>query len=231
MKERMASMVGESGTTMEFLGRKIMDGKLEGISIELVIADHPNTPPIDRAEILRIPVKIVERNKFKNRNSYGEALLQLFERYRISVVSLNGTLNIIPGNVLNGFNGRIFNQHPGPKKETEKTWGIMPYAIMLEFIHLTGRNEGTDVIIHRVTNQVDEGPTVAISHVPIFEEDTAETLQERGKEVERQLQLEFWENFVKGEVQEVHDTVYMRPGEEHLLRAARLKARKDYPTG
>jgi len=117
----MASMVGESGTTMEFLGREIMDGKLEGIGLELVIADHSNTPSTSRAEILRIPVEVIEKAKFKNRNSYGEALLRLFERYRISVISLNGTLNIIPENVLNEFEDRIFNQHPGPKKETEKT--------------------------------------------------------------------------------------------------------------
>ena len=102
---------------------------------------------------------------------------------------------------------------------------------MLEFTKLTGRNEGTNVIIHRVTNQIDEGPTVAISHVPIFEEDTAETLQERGKERERQLQLEFWKGFVKGEVKEIKDTVYMRPGEEKILESARQKARKDYPNG
>ncbi len=227
----MASMVGASGTTMEFLGREIMDGKLEGIGLELVIADHSNTPSITRAEILRIPVEVIERAKFKNRNSYSEALLRLFERYQISVASLNGTLNIIPDNVIDHFRGRIFNQHPGPKKETEKTWGIRPYAIMLEFAKLTGRNEGTDVIIHRVTPEVDGGSTVAIAHVPILDGDTPEALQERGKEAERNLQLDFWRKFIQGEVSEIADTVYMKPGEEEILLDARFAARRKYPHG
>ena len=230
MKERMASMVGESGTTMEFLGRQIDDGNLN-IDLALVIADHPNTHSVTRAEILRIPVKVIARSNYPDKNSYGESLNRLFDRYRITVVSLNGTLNIIPNNIIDRFGGRIFNQHPGPKKETEKTWGILPYAIMLEFSRLVGRNEGTDVIIHRVTPKIDEGPTVAIAHVPILEDDTPEKLQERGKEVERNLQLEFWERFTKSEVIEIPDHQYMRPGEEHLLRTARQKARKDYPNG
>lgn len=230
MKERMASMVGESGSTMEFLGQQIALGNLN-LDLVLVVADHPNTPATARAEALRIPTEVVERKNFKDRNSYGEALLKLFDRYGISVVSLNGTLSIIPDNVINEFSEHIFNQHPGPKKETEKTWGIMSYAIMLEFTRLSGRNEGTDVIIHRVTNQIDEGPTVAISHIPILDKDTPEALQERGKEAERKLQLEFWRKFIKDEVSEIKDTVYMRPGEEHLLEAARQKARKDYPKG
>jgi folate-dependent phosphoribosylglycinamide formyltransferase PurN len=166
-----------------------------------------------------------------DRYGFGQALTQAARELSATVVSQNGWLPYTPSNFIDAYKEVIFNQHPGPKKETKATHGIQPHAIMHELSKRTGRNEGTDVIIHKVDEEYDHGITVARSHVNILEEDTPEILQAQALYHEYLLQVWFWGQFMRGDVRQVPDQVYIRPGEENLLRDIRKDVRQQYPDG
>jgi len=98
---------------------------------------------------------------------------------------------------------------------------------MLYIARKTGRNEGTEVIVHRVTSKWDKGELVAMRNVPIEDvNEESKVLQERAKLVEHQLQIDFLNEYARGIVLElVSLTQYIRPGEEHILFEARRYAR------
>jgi folate-dependent phosphoribosylglycinamide formyltransferase PurN len=236
-REVLVSMGSGGGTTGYSNGVGIAIGLVPGLELGGFIVGGETVGMVKKAERLKVPYRVVNQEKFRgadgrvDRYGFGQALIKAARELGGSVISQNGWLPYTPENFIDAYKEVIFNQHPGPKKETENTHGIQPHAIMLEFAKQTGRNEGTDVIIHRVTPEIDGGETVALSHVNILEEDTPQTLQSQALYHEYVLQILFWNQFMKGEVREVQDHVYMRPGEEKILRDARRKARRDFPDG
>ena len=236
-KEILVSMGSGGGTTAYHVGVGLELGLPEGMELGGYISGAEEIGLVNKARRLKKPCVVVDRSKYAGTDlqvdeyGYGQALIKAARGFGGTVVSLNGFLDKVPGNFINAFEERIFNQHPGPKKETRATHGVQPHAIMLELARLTGRNEGTDVVIHRVDEEWDHGVTVARSHVNILEEDTPESLQAIAMHHEYLLQVWFWSQFMKGDVKKIPDQIYMRPGEEKLLGDIRKSVRQQYPHG
>lgn len=236
-KERGAFLASGGGTTFDAIGVAIQKGKIKGLDPAVLIVSKRNIGAAAKSEVLRIPWEVADPDDFRGNDGevdeygYGQFINRILDRYGVTVVSQNGWLIKTPKNVIDRFPESIFNQHPGPKWETRATKGKQPHAIMLEFSRLTGRNEGTEVIIHRVDEIWDHGATVAKNHVPILEGDTVQSLQERALPYEYALQIDHWNRFLRGEVKEIKDQRYMRPGERYILNEARAKARADFPDG
>ena len=238
MAERLASFISGGGTTMEQIGLAYKRKEIP-IKLVLVISSTPKAGGIEKAGKLGIPHVVVNPDDFRgedqevDQEGFG---LKLRERLRdkgVTAITQNGWLPLTPENVIDEYRDTIFNQHPGPKEVTGKTKGIQPHAIVLYIARHTGRNEGTEVITHRVTPKFDEGPTVGITPVPIhLPHDYAKRLQRRALPKEHQLRIELLKQLARGDVKEVSSpTQYIKPGEEKILRDARAYARKRYPEG
>lgn len=241
MKERLATLISGGGTTMQEIARTCQSGKIP-MDIACVISSTPFAGGIEEAMLLGIPNKdviVINPEDFRgadkkvDQEEFGSAILKELRERRVTVVTQNGWLPLTPEVVVDEYVGAIFNQHPGPKKETRATHGIQPHAIMLYIAQHTGRNNGTEVITHRVSEKWDDGPTVGIVSVPIFDiNEDPEILQKRALPIEHQLQIELLKQVARGDVKEVSpQTQYIRPGEENILSAARKNARERYPDG
>lgn len=235
-KENLVSM-GSGGSTFLSLGVGMSRGFVPGVELSGLIIPQENDVNVSNARRLDILWKVVNRESFRGDDGrvdeygFGQALNKAIAEFGGTIVSQNGWLQKTPRNTIEQYAGAIYNQHPGPKRETWATHGKQPHAVMLELVRLIERNEGTDVIIHRVDEKLDHGETIAISHIPIFETDTPESLQRAALYFEYMLQLDHWRRVIEDKVRNVSEPVYMREGEEYLLKQAREKARKDYPDG
>ncbi|MEK7558700.1 MAG: hypothetical protein AAB521_00170 [Patescibacteria group bacterium] len=235
-KENLVSL-GSGGSTFLNLGVGISRGFVPKLNLSGLIISEENEINVPNARRLGAPWRVVNQESFRGDDGkvdeygFGQALNKAIAELGGTVVSQNGWLQKTPRNTIEQYSGVIYNQHPGPKRETRATHGKRSHAIMLELVRLTGRNEGTDVIIHRIDEKWDHGETVAISHVPIFEADTPESLQRAALYFEYILQLDHWRRVVEDKVTNVSEPVYMRPGEEHLLIEARDRAKEIYPNG
>lgn len=241
MRERLATLISGSGTTMQEIVKACQSGEIP-MDIACVISSSPIAGGIKKAKRLGIPDKdiiVIDPNDFRgsdkkiDQKGFGLKVLKELKERGVTVVTQNGWLPKTPKNVIDEYRDAIFNQHPGPKKETGGTHGIQPHAVMLYISQHTGRNMGTEIIAHRVNEKWDDGPTVGIVSVPILDiNEDPKTLQERALPVEHRLQIKLLQQVVREDVKEVHsEKQYIKPEEEHILLAARKNARERYPNG
>lgn len=220
------------------MARAILRGEVK-MEIACVIASTLEAGGLIKAQTLGIPVEVVNPTDYTGADgkvdlyAFGVANLAVLRKYGATVVTQNGYLARTSDVVIDAFRDAIFNQHPGPKKETAGTKGTQPHAIMLYIAQATGRNCGTEVITHRVNSKWDDGMTVGVVPVPI--EDIYEDpklLQARALPVEHKLQIALLQQIVKGKVREVGIIKrYTSIREEEILRSARAYARERYPDG
>ncbi len=151
------------------------------LPIAVVIVDRP-CAAVERAERAGIPAEIVERIDFGpdfDRLAYTHRVVDALERHRVDVVAMAGFGTILEKPVHDAFPGRIVNTHPA-LLPAFKGWHAVDDALAAG-VKVTG------CTVHLATLEVDDGPILAQEAVPVLDDDTAETLHERIKEVERRL--------------------------------------------
>ncbi len=240
MAERLVSLISGGGSTMQHIGRAIENNEIPGLEFAGVIASDETTAAtgIQRALELGVPVFLCNPERFRgddgqiDRYGFGQELIRDIKKVGGTVVTQNGWLPWTPDNVIEEFEDAIYNQHPGPLPETKNLHGMQPHATMLDFVRKTGRNEGTEVVAHRVVSGMDEGALVGVRDVAIEHTDWPKRLQKRALPVEHQLQVDVLNDHVKGQIQEMaQEYHFRRDGENKLLLASRKHARRRYPNG
>lgn len=218
---KLAILASGAGSTAEAIFDKA----------SLVITNNPQAGIISRAQDFGLPVEIVERNG-KSLEEFGEELLQVLRKHDIEFISQNGWETLTPSNVVKAFEGRITNNHPAPLDPGYPDFGgkgmkgLVVHQAVLNFAKAVNRPFNTEIDIHLVTEEFDKGELVAIREVEVKSDDTAESLQMRLKEVEKQLMRDFWdevEEIGKIEVIKRSERV-IKEGEESILDEAKRKA-------
>jgi phosphoribosylglycinamide formyltransferase-1 len=243
-RERWASLISGSGSTME---RMVVSTRWDGVEVDagLVVASNPRAAGIERARRQGVPVKVIDPNEFKrygehSKEVFGEKLLEVLDDHKITVVTQNGWRPTTPENVIDQYQGRIFNQHPGPIPEFggRGMYGMRVHAAVWLFRHLNNRHKAapedlwTEVVAHRVGYELDDGAVVKSCRVPILPQDSYEDLQKRALPVEHEVQIALLRDIAAGTVREVPAREpILKPGQENDLKFAKLMAGKYCPRG
>lgn len=151
------------------------------IPVSLVVADRP-CRGLEIAADAGIPTELVERDRFDagfDRDAYSSRLAHALESHRIDLVAMAGFGTILSEPMHDRFGGRIINTHPA-LLPAFRGWHAVRDALA-HGVKVTG------CTVHVAGLDVDTGPILAQEAVVIHDDDTAETLQERIKEVERRL--------------------------------------------
>lgn len=207
---RLAILASGSGTTAEAIVRSKV------VNVVLILSNNSMVGVKDRALDLNIPFEHKPRaphRVFKSSGNedeeasslnYGDALLLTFKNYGVTHISQNGWMVPTPKNVIQTYDGRIFNQHPGPLDPGHPDFGgkgmfgERVHESVLRFSRETGHLSTTEATIHRVIEEYDKGELMMTESIPILKNDTAESLAERLLPVEHSLQIRFWEHMVRG---------------------------------
>ena len=171
---KIAVLASGSGTILESI-------VASDVQVSLVVVDRPC-----RAEEVAAAsgVKVVQMYRSEwgssfDRKSYSEGLSKVLVDEGIDLIAMAGFGTIVTEELHRNFEGRIMNTHPSllpsfpgwHAVEAALTFGVMV----------------TGCTVHLATVEVDAGPILAQRAVEVFEDDTAATLHERIKEVERTL--------------------------------------------
>lgn len=237
MTERWVSFISGEGTTMEAGIAAVQNGEIRNLKAACVISSSSDAGGVRKASDQLVPVRVVRRKDFRDKNGkidlkkYGERLLRILKEYEATLVTLNGWRYLIPENVIGEYDGRIFNQHPGPVPEFggDKMLGIRVHAARLNFVRAVERDYWTETVIQRVDKKFDEGAVVKSKKIEILSDDTPESLQRRVLPVEHESFVEFLKDFVSGNIREVKKTQFVLPGEEQILFKAKEDAIRAYP--
>jgi phosphoribosylglycinamide formyltransferase-1 len=174
---RIAVLVSGSGTILE----AIVDA---GIEVSLVVSDRP-CRGLERAAGHGIESLLVDRRAFGgfgegfDRAAYTDALSDALGERQIDLVAMAGFGTVLGASIHDRFNGRILNTHPALLPSFPGWHGVED--ALAAGVSVSG------CTVHLATLEMDAGPILAQAEVPVFDDDTVESLHERIKQVERRL--------------------------------------------
>ncbi len=146
--------------------------------VVLVVSNKPGCAALTRAADRGIAQVVLERPRD------GDALLALLQEHRIEVLVLAGYLALVPPQVTRAYRGKIVNVHPSllPAFGGPGMYGRHVHtAVLAAGARISGAT------VHFVDEVYDRGAIIAQWPVPVFEEDTPETLAARVLRVEHAL--------------------------------------------
>lgn len=165
-------LISGHGSNLQALIDACKNGRLKG-KIAAVFSNNAEAYGLERAQNADIPTCVLNPEDFADRAAFDAALANEIEQYEPALVILAGYMRILSPEFVAQFAGKMLNIHPSllPKYP-----GLHTHRKALEN---GDREHGTSV--HFVTDELDGGPLILQAKVPVFSDDTEESLSERVK--------------------------------------------------
>ena len=177
-RARLAVLASGSGSNLQAIHDHLVAlGASAPAEVVLVISDREQAGALERARGWGVTAICLPRS---NANGLGALLAE----HRVSLIALAGYLRLVPPDVVRAFRGRLLNVHPAL---LPAFGGAGMYG---QRVHEAVLRSGATVsgpTVHFVSEQYDEGATIAQSPVPVRAGDTAATLAERVLAAEHRL--------------------------------------------
>jgi len=204
--KRFSVLVSGGGTNLQALIDRVQDGTIKA-DIAGVISSREGVYALERAQRHGIKTRVISKKSFGSQQEYDEALLAALREDRAEFVVLAGFLSILGKAVVQAYKNRILNIHPAllPDFGGKGYYGLRVHeAVLRSGVKKTGAT------VHLVDEGTDTGPIVAQECVPVFKDDTPETLQRRVMQVEHRLLPEAVARMVEGRLVVVGDKVVVK---------------------
>jgi phosphoribosylglycinamide formyltransferase-1 len=157
-----------------------------GLPVAVVVVDRP-CRAIELAEQAGVSAELVEWTG--DRLDFTHRVVDALERHGVELVAMAGFMRILDKPIFDAFPGQVLNTHPSLLPSFR---GAHAVADALEAgVKVTG------CTIHVAVPEVDSGPILAQEAVPVFDDDTVDTLHERIKAVEHRLYPDTIRRFVE----------------------------------
>ncbi|MGD9935869.1 MAG: phosphoribosylglycinamide formyltransferase [Methanoregulaceae archaeon] len=160
--------------------------------VELVrlITDNPSAPAIGRAERAGIPITVLDRAAFSEREAYEAALREAMAASSAELFVLAGYMRLLSRETVLAFRGRMINIHPAllPSFPGLRS----PEQAVAHGVRVAG------CTVHYVTEEMDAGPIILQACVPVLDDDDGESLAARILVEEHRLLPEAIRLFAEG---------------------------------
>jgi phosphoribosylglycinamide formyltransferase-1 len=180
----LAVLISGSGRTLKNFIDLAAEGELP-IDIRLVISSSAQAGGLKFATEAGIPTLVIRRNDSPTGvggdKLYGDAIFSACRDAGVDFVAMAGFLKLAP--LPDDFVGRVVNIHPAliPAFCGHGMYGHRVHQAVLDAgVRVTG------CTVHFVDNEYDHGPIIWQQPVPVFDDDTADTLAARVFEVEKE---------------------------------------------
>jgi phosphoribosylglycinamide formyltransferase 1 len=181
---KLAVLISGSGRTLKNLIDLAAEGELP-IDIRLVISSSAHAGGLKFATEVAIPTRVLRREDLPAGSAgdlrYGDAIFSACREAAVDYVAMAGFLKLAP--LPEDFVGRVVNIHPAliPAFCGHGMYGHRVHQAVLDAgVKVTG------CTVHFVDNEYDHGPIIWQQPVPVFDDDTADTLANRVFEVEKE---------------------------------------------
>jgi phosphoribosylglycinamide formyltransferase-1 len=166
----IAVLISGGGTNLQALIDAIEAKRLDA-SIKLVLSNKADAYGLSRAQNHGIATAILDHKNFPSREAYDQAMVDLLRARGVELVALAGFMRLLSPVFVKAYSNRIMNIHP---------------ALLPSFPGLHAQKKAVEhgvrfsgCTVHFVNEQCDEGPIIIQAVVPVFSDDTAETLAAR----------------------------------------------------
>jgi len=189
---KIAILVSGSGTNLQTLIEQLHEDEASGIEIAVVISDRQKAYALTRAKRAGIPTQIVRTQDFENRIAFDAAISKHIENYSVELIVLAGFMKLFQPPFVRKYRNRIINVHPSLLPAFP---GATPVADTLAYgVKVAG------VTVHFVDENIDTGPIIAQTVVPVYDTDDAESLHKRIQIEEHKLYPKVIKRYAQGKL-------------------------------
>jgi len=166
----IAVLISGSGTNLQAIIDAIERRELTA-TIRIVVSNRSDAYGLVRAQKHNIPTIIISHKEFPSREVFDAELVKTLQAHNIELVVLAGFMRILTPVFIRAFPQRIINIHPALLPAFPGTHGqrqALQYGVKI-----------AGATVHFVDEQTDHGPIIAQAAVPVYAEDTEESLSAR----------------------------------------------------
>jgi phosphoribosylglycinamide formyltransferase-1 len=163
-------LISGRGSNLQSIIDAIGQGRLRA-RVAIVISNRATAPGLERARAAGIETLVLSHKDFKSRDEYDERLARELKVRRVELVCLAGFMRLIGSRLLEAYPNAILNIHP---------------SLLPSFPGLEAQRQALDhgvkvsgATVHLVTGELDAGPIVVQSAVPVLDTDTVDSLAAR----------------------------------------------------
>ena len=200
LKLRIGVLASGRGSNLQAIIDASEQGKINS-EVVVVISDISDAYALERAKKHGIPGFHINPKDFKNKKEYEEAIVNKLREHDIRLVVLAGYMRLVTSVLIDAFDGNIMNIHPALLPSFK---GLHAQQQALEYgVRYSGCS------VHFVTVDVDGGPVILQAVVPVFDNDTEETLSARILEKEHMIYPEAVQLFAEGRLKREGKRVFI----------------------
>jgi phosphoribosylglycinamide formyltransferase-1 len=169
-KPSIAVLISGSGSNLQ----AIIDASERGeipCRVGIVISNKADAYGLVRAEKHGIPTEVVDHKKFSTREEFDAKLVEIIRGTGAELVCLAGFMRVLTPVFVHAFPHRILNIHPALLPSFPGTHG--PGQALSYGVRFSG------CTVHFLDEGVDTGPVIVQAVVPLYDDDTEETLAAR----------------------------------------------------
>ena len=180
---RLAVFASGRGTNFQALLDAEASGDLEA-EVVLCISNTANAGALERAKSHGVTSAVITPDDHDSEEEFATALLDILREHDVDFVALAGYLKKVPRRVVHAFRGRMINIHPAllPAFGGTGLYGRRVHEAVIKY-----GARWTGVTVHLVDEEYDTGPIVLQVPIPVYPDDTADSLGERILEIEHGL--------------------------------------------
>ena len=166
----IAVLISGSGTNLQSIIDAV-EGKRLDAKIEIVLSNIADAFGLERAKKHGVSTVVLDHKSYSSREAYDRAVVELLQKRGVELVVLAGFMRLLSPVFIKAYSNRIMNIHP---------------ALLPSFPGLQVQKKAVEhgvrfagCTVHFVNEECDEGPIIIQAVVPVFPDDTKETLAAR----------------------------------------------------
>ncbi len=195
MKGNMVNLgvlVSGSGSNLQAIIDNVEAGRLDA-RIKVVVSNLPEVYALERAKKHGIPAVVLGHREYKIRQDFDQKLVDVLKSHEVELVILAGFMRIITPVLLRSFPMRVMNIHPAllPAFPGTHVWQAeVDYGV--KFAGCT---------VHFVDEGTDTGPIIIQAVVPVYDDDTADSLNARILKQEHKIYSQAIQLYAEGRLE------------------------------
>ena len=211
-KSKIVVLISGNGSNLQSLLEGCHSQTING-EIVAVVSNNPDAFGLKRAKTFGVNTLVIDENNYKiEKKDFHEKVYEVVKQFKPDLVILAGYMKILTKSFISSFQDKIINIHPSllPKYP-----GLNTHQRALN-----SKDEISGATVHFVTEKLDSGPIIIQGEVPIFPNDTEQSLRTRVLEIEHKIFVATTSLICSGKIKRADDKVFLN---ENLLGKQGIK--------
>jgi len=166
----IAVLVSGSGSNLQSIIDATEKGEIP-CRVGIVVSNKADAYGLERARKHGIPTEVISHKDFPSREEFDARLVEILRKSGATLVCLAGFMRVLTPVFVRAFPNRILNIHPALLPSFPGTHG--PGQALNHGVRFSG------CTVHFLDEGVDTGPIIVQAVVPVYDDDTEETLAAR----------------------------------------------------